>query len=263
MRQGHKLENGNFKFDSGLLVKNLKGGGKQKAALNLFQTYLFKEYKLRNRFLTGLPFEDLRELLTLMDHVYLEKNRYIYKPDDEIQYLYFPETAVVSEFQLLEDGKAVEVSMTGREGFVGVSTVFNEHHSENWSQVLIPGKSLRLEAALFRQKLASCPAFKEMIFEFINSYIGQISQRVICNKFHSARERLCYWLLMINDSCGSEKLPLTQEQTAHFLGVQRPSITIITQTLRDENIIDYVRGRITILDRAELEKSACICYKHQ
>jgi len=36
-----------------------------------------------------------------------------YMQDDRLDYVYFPETAVVSELRTLDDGRMVEVAITG------------------------------------------------------------------------------------------------------------------------------------------------------
>jgi CRP-like cAMP-binding protein len=195
-----------------------------------------------------------------METVYLASGEYIFQPDDFVQHIYFPETAVVSEFQILEDGKTNEVIMTGNEGAIGINSIFYAHPSPNWTQVLISGKALRMDAEICRREMNSLPNFRAGFYEYLNKYIAQITQRVICNNHHSVEERLCCWLLMIHDRCGSDTLSLTQEQIAHFLGVHRPSITLITQSLREKAIIDYVRGKIFILDRYKLEYASCSCY---
>lgn len=65
---------------------------------------------------------------------------------------------------------------------------------------------------------------------------------------------------MLDDRSEKNKLVFTHDQIAFFLGVHRPSVTIIAQDLRNNGIIDYLRGRIFILDRQKLEASACECY---
>jgi hypothetical protein len=45
-----------------------------------------------------------------------------------------------------------------------------------------------------------------------------------------------------------------------MLGVQRSSVTLAATKLKACNVIDYRRGQVTILDRPELERSACECY---
>ncbi len=261
MNQTYKFQNGNSKSVNQTISKNLKEAFKQQAFTkgNLFQTNgSMKQPK--NELLNSLPTSDLQNLLPLLELVRLDKSEYIYQPDDLIHSLYFPETAIVSEYQILENGKTIELSMIGREGIVGASSVFNSNYSRNWSQVLIPGNAYRINSKAFEQETNSNEVIKKVFFNFINLYISQISQRIICNNHHTVEERLCLWLLMINERCDNESLPLTQEQIANFLGTYRPSITVITQTLRQQGLIDSLRGKIIILDKENLKKMSCDCY---
>jgi Mn-dependent DtxR family transcriptional regulator len=58
----------------------------------------------------------------------------------------------------------------------------------------------------------------------------------------------------------SESLNLTQEFLAQMLGVQRSTVTVAAGELQRAGIIGYSRGKINILDRAQLVKVACECY---
>ncbi len=88
----------------------------------------------------------------------------------------------------------------------------------------------------------------------------QISQRSVCKSFHIIEKRLSSWLLMLHDRVGKNQLTLTQEQISLCIGAYRPSITLVAQSLREKGLIDYMRGKIHIIDRQGLEFSACECY---
>jgi hypothetical protein len=45
-----------------------------------------------------------------------------------------------------------------------------------------------------------------------------------------------------------------------MLGVTRPQVSIAAAALRRRGLIDYRRGRVTIVDRAGLEAAVCECY---
>jgi hypothetical protein len=45
-----------------------------------------------------------------------------------------------------------------------------------------------------------------------------------------------------------------------MLGVQRPSVSLTAGILRKANFLDYRAGRVTIVDRSGLERTACECY---
>lgn len=261
MNQNYKFRHNGSKSVDKEISNKLKEVVSQKTfeKNDLFQTNIFNQ-QIKNELLSSLPVSDLQNLYSLMELVQLDKDEYIYQPDNFIHYLYFPETAVISEYQILQNGKTIELSMVGREGIVGASSVLNSNCSRNWSQVLIPGQAYRIDSKAFELETNSKEAVKKIFFNFINLYISQISQKIICNNHHTIEERLCLWLLMINERCDDKNLPLTQEQIANYLGTYRPSITLITQTLRQKGIIDSRRGKIIILDEANLKKMSCDCY---
>jgi Mn-dependent DtxR family transcriptional regulator len=47
---------------------------------------------------------------------------------------------------------------------------------------------------------------------------------------------------------------------ANRLGVRREGVTEEAGKLQEDGIIQYSRGRITIVDRAKLEARVCECY---
>ena len=58
----------------------------------------------------------------------------------------------------------------------------------------------------------------------------------------------------------SNELEMTQELIANMLGVRREGVTEAAGKLQDAGVIKYVRGHITVLDRAQLEARVCECY---
>jgi Mn-dependent DtxR family transcriptional regulator len=53
---------------------------------------------------------------------------------------------------------------------------------------------------------------------------------------------------------------MTQELIANMLGVRREGVTEAAGRLQSEGMIQYSRGRITVLDRPKLEARVCECY---
>ena len=150
--------------------------------------------------------------------------------------------------------------MIGSEGALGVSSAFSTSRAINCSQVCIGGKVLKINSDYLDRELSADPTLQFVLHQTITRQMKQLSQKVICNTFHSVEQRLCTWLLMLQDRCGSPSLKVTHEHVARVLGVHRPSVTCIAQGLRERGLIDYSRGRIFIRDRAGVEKDACICY---
>src|SRR5690349_12535114 len=100
-----------------------------------------------NLILSSLPADMQRALRPHLKPVALTKEQFIYQEEDKVEFIYFPETAVVSEFKILEDGRMVEIAVTGKEGAVGLPSIFSDSHfSPNCTQVSQAGTAMRIDA---------------------------------------------------------------------------------------------------------------------
>ncbi len=195
-----------------------------------------------------------------LEKVTFTGNDSIYQSGDKIDYVYFPQSSIFSEFQILEDGATIEIAMTGNEGIIGLSSILHTNPATNWTQISAPGTALRLKSKILREEANTNRELQQILYGCVGSYIKQISQRLVCNKYHLLEKRLCSWLLMMQDRFKGTKLPLTQEQMARILGANRPSVSNIAHSLRVAEIIDYRRGSLIIRNRTKLESRACRCF---
>jgi CRP-like cAMP-binding protein len=216
---------------------------------------------LTNKLLTALPGEDFARLLPHLEPVSLSCDEGVYGLGKGIADVYFPESVVLSHLHVLADGSTSEADMIGKEGMTGLSAIFDSPAPTHWTQVIIPGTALRMSAEALKQEFARGGATQRLLLAYASARIAQLSQRVVCNGRHAVGERLCSWLLMIHDRAGDDQLPLTHEQIARHLGTRRAGITSAATTLRDRQIINYSRGKISIIDRHGLEMMACECYR--
>lgn len=215
---------------------------------------------LSNILLKSLPFSALKRLQPHIKKVALAGGEFINRPDERVEWIFFPETTVISELQILEDGRTIEVSITGYESAVGVSSLFWPGSSANWVQASVPGMVVKIKRDELQSVVSEAARLNGVFHQALQTYIRQLSLKVACNAHHSVEERFSTWLLMLQDRCSAQRLKLTQEQIARVLGVYRPSVTCIAQNLRDAGLIDYVRGNIVILDRDGLRERGCGCY---
>jgi CRP-like cAMP-binding protein len=215
---------------------------------------------LTNKLLTTLPGEDFARLLPHLEPVSLASVDTVYDLEDDAQFAYFPEGALISQLHVLSDGSTIEAAMTGKDGMVGLAAVFGVPAPSCWTRVAIGGSALRIRTETLREEFARGGALQRLLLGYASALMAQLAQRAVCNGRHSMMRRTSCWLLMAHDRTGEASLALTHEQIAHHLGTRRAGITVIANDLRDRGCISYSRGMITVIDRRGLEAAACECY---
>jgi len=218
---------------------------------------------LTNKILTGLPGADFARLLPHLEPVELVSDENLYFLGDQPEFIYFPESSVVSHLHVLSDGGTIEADMVGRDGLTGLSAVFNAHPPERWTKVTVGGSALRVRVEVIRQEFALGGGLQQAFLAYASARLEQVAQRAVCNGLHSVEQRLCSWLLMLHDRAGDERLPLTHERIARHLGTRRAGITELATVLRARGDISYSRGLIRIVNPQGLESAACECYRVQ
>ena len=213
-----------------------------------------------NSVLAALPRPAYEALRSGFEEVQLNFGDILYEPGDVIRDVYFPCDSLVSLLTLVDQHSALEVGMVGREGMVGMALTLGSNVSPVRALVQGAGKALRMKTARFLKEFKRSPTLQRGLFAYLNALMAQITQTAACNRFHRIEGRLARWLLMTSDRVNSDKFELTQEFLSHMLGVRRVGVTEAASTLQKQNLIEYRRGHITILDHAGLEASSCPCY---
>jgi len=213
-----------------------------------------------NRLLGLLTREDYARLRPHLQSVPLEYRKSLYRANARIQSVWFIETGVGSLVNTMANGDASEVGTIGNEGMVGLPLLLGDHRAPTSVYVQVPGVGLRMTASLFVRELAQSASMRKVMLHYAHAFFNQVAQSAACNQFHSLRQRCCRWLLMTHDRMHSDEFLLTQEFLAMMLGVQRTGVTAAASALQRAGLIRYIRGNVTIIDRAGLEEESCECY---
>ena len=136
----------------------------------------------------------------------------LYDFDDPITHLYFANrNTVISTLSHTEEDVDVEVAICGNEGAVGLSGILGSMNSPYQNLVQVPGTGSRLPIEEAKREFSQCGAFHDVLLNYTNSLLLQISQTALCNRIHSDEERLARWLLLSNDRIQTQQLPLPRE----------------------------------------------------
>jgi len=216
-----------------------------------------------NRLLAALPSDEYLQLLPSLEGFEPPHQYVFYKLNQPITRIYFPISGVVSLLVLGEGGEAVEVGTVGNEGMVGIPVFLGQDSTPGRALMQVPGTVLRMPVAIFRKEVVEAPGsrLEVMLQYYTHALMVQMAQSVACNRLHTIEQRAARWLLTTRDRVGGPTFPLTQEFLSQMLGVRRASVSEGASALRDEGLLSYTRGVITILDADGMEARACACYR--
>ena len=214
-----------------------------------------------NRLLAALEPADYAALLADAKIVSLKFDKELNKQDERVDAVYFPLTSMVC-LVVSTDGKPqMEMAMIGKEGVVGASEILQVQGAMGLNVIQIGGTALRVKAALFQEFISTRPLVMKVMHQHLYALMRQILYAAACNRIHSMEERCARWLLMTHDRAGQDTFPLTQEFLSHMLGVRRATVNVATGMLKKAGFIQYVRGKLTVIDRNGLESASCDCYR--
>jgi CRP-like cAMP-binding protein len=193
--------------------------------------------------------------------VHLKAGEVLYESDRKIRHVYFPTTAIASVVHMMEDGATIEMAVVGAEGIIGVPLFMGGETPLSRAVVHGAGEALRAGASLLLEEFNASMAAQRLLLRYTQSLLLQISQTIACSRRHSVQQQLCRWLLSSLDRAPCNDLKITHESIAGMLGVRRESVSREVAILQAANVIHQGWGRITVVDRRELEVRACDCYR--
>ena len=213
-----------------------------------------------NHLVAALSPEVWRRWEPLLELTDLPLGRVLCESGCTMSYAYFPTTAIVSLLYVTEDGSSAEIAVVGNEGIVGVALLMGGESTPSRAVVQSAGSGYRMRADAIHKEFERSSDVRHLLLRYTQALITQMAQTAVCNRHHSLDQQLCRWLLASLDRLQSDELVMTQELIANMLGVRREGVTEAALKLQAAGLIRYARGRITVLDRAGLERRTCECY---
>jgi CRP-like cAMP-binding protein len=215
----------------------------------------------RNYILSQMPEPQFSSVAKALVPVELPIGMQLSQPNQDIEYLYFPTSGLISTDALTESGDSIEVGVTGREGFAGVAGLLGHSQMANSVMMQGTGTGYRIRMSHFREEVLKGGPLLQLVHSFLYMQMTQMTQSILCNRLHPVEARLSRWLLTSADRMETENLQLTQEFLAQMLGSRRSTVTVAAGNLQRRGYIDYSRGRIKIVNRAGLQSASCECYR--
>jgi CRP-like cAMP-binding protein len=244
-----------------ILVSNRAAPDASPGGGNRVRDVIPSDRRVRNRLLAALPAEEFALVQRELELVRLDQRQSLLEPGQPIVSVFFPETAVVSLVNQMENGSVVEIATAGCEGMVGLCAFLADDTPTVRAFAQIPGIAWRMSVDALARLARTSSAFHRLLLRYTQAFLTQVAQTAACNGTHLVEERCARWLLMTHDRVADDEFPLTQEFLAFMLGVRRAGVNVAMRSLYDAGLVRYSRGSVRIVDRAGLEEASCECYR--
>jgi CRP-like cAMP-binding protein len=190
----------------------------------------------------------------------LARRQILFRAGEPLMTVYFPDSAIVSLVARLESGETLDVGFVGREGVAGTAIFPGVTRMPCDGIVRVAGRARQIRAARLREAVIGDASLWSAMQRVEHLLLVRSMQMSVCNVFHSAEQRCIRSLLVFDDLVRPGPIPLTHESLASVLGVRRPTLTRVLQSLARAGLVREQRGRVSIVDRHALESECCECY---
>lgn len=220
----------------------------------------FEGKPIANSILLAIPDEEFATIRDRLLYVDLPHYTVLHEPRTKLEYAYFLNAGLASLVFNTNHDESVEVGVIGNEGFAPIPVAAGIRHSPHEAIMQVSGDGFQLPVDDLQAALKTGPQLEKLLNRYATVHGLQAAQTAGCNRLHDLEQRLSRWLLLIQDRVGSGLLKITHDFLATMLGTDRPSVSLAANGLRKKNIIDYSHGSVKVLNRKQLESSACECY---
>jgi CRP-like cAMP-binding protein len=215
----------------------------------------------QNHLLAALLDAEFDRLSPHLEPIMMRLGDVLYESGGQLNYVYFPTSAIVSLHYVLENGGSSEIAGVGNEGILGISLFMGGNTTPSRAVVQTAGHGYRLKSHILMEEFNRAGPVMRLLLRYTQALITQMSQTAICNRHHTVDQQLCRWLLLTLDRLPTSELTMTQELIASMLGVRREGVTVAAGRLQSQGYISSRRGHISVLDRIGLEGDVCECYE--
>jgi CRP/FNR family transcriptional regulator, cyclic AMP receptor protein len=208
----------------------------------------------------GLPQEIYNLLEGKAKAINLKKHQFLYQERDVLTKVYIIASGRMKLGYPSEDGREL-IKAILYPGYILGALSMEPERSTNFAQVMSPEAVVyEIELADYIKLLKISPDFTMRIVKAMYSKIDYFENRLEAMAFRSARQRI---IDIIKEMVFAEGLRIgkewlikdfpTHQDIANVTGISRQTVTILLNTMRQENIIYFNRKNLLIRDIKDLQ----------
>ena len=191
----------------------------------------------------------------------LHAKQILYKPNQAIHTVYFPENAVICQMTVMGNGDTLETATVGMEGASWISASIGAPSMPCETVVAIGGDALALDIGDLDREMKENEHFRDLLTQYSHALLIHSMRMTGCTGLHTLEQRCARWILETLDRVSAERFSITHEFLAMLLGVSRPSVSIVIEEFVRQRMLRVEPGRVlTAGNRDGLLKISCDCY---
>jgi hypothetical protein len=190
----------------------------------------------------------------------LQGKRVLYRPNEPIHTVYFPENAVICQITVMPNGDTLETATVGSEGASWISASVGAPSMPCETVVVIGGDAHALDIDDLDHEMKANEHFRNVLTQYSHALLIHSMRLTGCTGLHTLEQRCARWVLETLDRVSADRFSITHEFFAMLLGVSRPSVSVVIEEFVRRGMLRVERGRILIGDRDRLLTVSCDCY---
>jgi CRP-like cAMP-binding protein len=190
----------------------------------------------------------------------LRAKQVLYRPDQPIDSVYFPETAVICQMNVMTNGDTLETGTVGLEGASWISASIGAPSMPCETIVAIRGTAHALDIADLDREMRENEPFRDVLTQYSHALLIHSMRLTACTGLHSLEQRCARWMLTTLDRVPEDHFSITHEFLAMLLGASRPAVSGVIEKFARQGMLRIARGRVLIDDRTRLLDVTCDCH---
>jgi CRP-like cAMP-binding protein len=188
---------------------------------------------------------------------YYDKQDYIYFEEDASTKVYLIEKGKVKSGYYTKDGREIVKAILCKGELFGEKSILGEEKRNEFAKSIENGTSIcPIEVSSLQDIMRNNRTFSLNIYKFINFRFCRVERRLQILLFKDSKTRLLDFLNELCEDYGVNckesggmkiKHPYTQKEIPSLIGISRPTLNLIMNELKENNVIDFSRKEIYLL----------------
>ena len=177
----------------------------------------------------------------------------IFVQEEKAENIYIVESGRVRAGTITKEGHEITFEILNKGRIFGDASFLSQSHRTANITAVTDARIILCKASDMIPLLMQERQLLVTMLQHLTDTCNLLSHQIIRNTTYSAKEKVADLLLELSTSYKGD-IPFTHEDIAHSLALNRVTVSRILSTLKNEGIIDYSYGIITILDKKKLKE---------